>query len=170
MNIILFGFGTAFIITSTTSMRWAIDTFYLFLSYCTIQLHLFIDATSSIHEARFTDSPLLIVIWTTLFICPCRSIQKSSCHKKEGHEAACEYTDAYFTMLFGAIQIVLSQIPNFHDISWLSELAAITSFAYSFIGMGLAIANLLGILINMWSSVWFITINRRVVVWKFLLD
>ena len=49
-------------------------------------------------------------------------------------------------LVFGAIQVVLSQIPNFHNIEWLSIVAAIMSFAYAFIGMALAIVKVNGIL------------------------
>ncbi|KAK7299878.1 hypothetical protein RJT34_10706 [Clitoria ternatea] len=69
-----------------------------------------------------------------------REIQNSYCHHSERDGAACESGDAYYILLFGAIQIVLSQIPNFHNIKWLSVFAATMSFAYSFIGIGLSIA------------------------------
>ncbi|CAN0921949.1 Amino acid permease 1 [Linum grandiflorum] len=51
------------------------------------------------------------------------------------------YMDA---AIFGCIQLVLSQIPNFHKLSWLSILAAVMSFAYSIIGLGLSIAKVAG--------------------------
>ncbi|KAJ8564904.1 hypothetical protein K7X08_001364 [Anisodus acutangulus] len=38
-----------------------------------------------------------------------------------------------------------SQIPNFHKLSWLSILAAVMSFAYSSIGLGLSIAKVAGV-------------------------
>lgn len=47
-------------------------------------------------------------------------------------------------LLFGIVQIFLSQIPNLHNINWLSVLAAIMSFAYCFIGMGLSIMQIIG--------------------------
>ncbi|XP_057430634.1 probable amino acid permease 7 [Lotus japonicus] len=68
-----------------------------------------------------------------------RSIQKSSCYQDKENGSACDFSEGYFMLIFGAIQVVLSQIPNFHDIEWLSIVAAIMSFAYAFIGMGLAI-------------------------------
>ncbi|MFS7964998.1 putative amino acid transporter, transmembrane domain-containing protein [Helianthus anomalus] len=46
--------------------------------------------------------------------------------------------------VFAVIQIVLSQIPNFHKLSWLSILAAVMSFAYSLIGVGLSFAKVAG--------------------------
>ena len=38
----------------------------------------------------------------------------------------------------GITEIFLSQIPNFHKLSWLSIVAAIMSFSYAGIGMGLS--------------------------------
>lgn len=69
-----------------------------------------------------------------------RAIQKSNCYHVRGSEETCGLPDAYFMLIFGVIQVVLSQIPNFHNIQWLSILAAITSLAYAFIGMGLSAA------------------------------
>lgn len=86
----------------------------------------------------------LILILTAICICGCRAIQNSICYHNEGPEAACEFVDAYYMLLFGAVQIVLSQIPNFHNIEWLSVLAATMSFTYSFIGMGLSIMQTIG--------------------------
>lgn len=48
-------------------------------------------------------------------------------------------------MMFGVVQIVFSQIPDFHDMAWLSVLAAIMSFAYSSIGFALGVAKVIGI-------------------------
>jgi len=42
------------------------------------------------------------------------------------------------------MQIVLCQIPNFSKLWWLSILAAVMSFAYSTIGLGLSIAKIAG--------------------------
>lgn len=47
-------------------------------------------------------------------------------------------------LMFGAVQIVASQIPDFHSIKWLSVIAAIMSFAYSFTGFGLGFAEVIG--------------------------
>lgn len=57
-------------------------------------------------------------------------------------------------LAFGIVQIVLAQIPNFHNIHWLSIVAAIMSFGYSFIGMGLAVAQVTGMLINTFTIAW----------------
>ena len=47
-------------------------------------------------------------------------------------------------LLFGALQILVSQIPDFHNMAWLSVVAAIMSFAYAFIGLGLGFAKVIG--------------------------
>ncbi|PON47223.1 Amino acid transporter, transmembrane domain containing protein [Parasponia andersonii] len=66
-----------------------------------------------------------------------RAIQRSNCYHEEGSQAACSYGDSVNMLLFGALQILVSQIPDFHNMAWLSVIAAIMSFAYSFIGFGL---------------------------------
>ncbi|KAL9441910.1 hypothetical protein AB3S75_020417 [Citrus x aurantiifolia] len=72
-----------------------------------------------------------------------RAIQKSNCYHREGHNAPCAYGDAKHMLLFGAVQVVMSQIPDFHNMEWLSVIAAIMSFAYSFIGFGLGFAKVI---------------------------
>ncbi|KAK9269492.1 hypothetical protein L1049_001267 [Liquidambar formosana] len=73
-----------------------------------------------------------------------RAIQKSNCYHREGHQAACDYGDSSYMLIFGIVQIVMSQIPNFHNMEWLSITAAIMSFTYSFIGLGLGLAKVIG--------------------------
>ncbi|KAJ4873490.1 putative amino acid permease 7 [Raphanus sativus] len=69
-----------------------------------------------------------------------RAIFRSNCYHRKGQNATCSYGDKnnYFMLLFGVLQIFMSQIPNFHNMLWLSVVAAIMSFAYSSIGLGLA--------------------------------
>lgn len=45
---------------------------------------------------------------------------------------------------FGVIQILFSQIPDFDQLWWLSIVAAVMSFTYSTIGLGLGIAKVVG--------------------------
>lgn len=73
-----------------------------------------------------------------------RAIQKSNCYHREGHEAACDYSDTYYMLIFGAVQLILSQAPDFHNIQSLSIIAAVMSFAYSFIGFALGVAKVIG--------------------------
>ncbi|CAA0809090.1 Amino acid permease 6 [Striga hermonthica] len=72
------------------------------------------------------------------------AVRRSNCFHKEGHNAACEVANYPYMGLFAGIQIILSQIPNFHELSWLSIMAAVMSFAYSTIGLGLSIAKVAG--------------------------
>lgn len=50
-----------------------------------------------------------------------------------------------YMIIFGIAEIVFSQIPDFDQISWLSIVAAVMSFTYSTIGLGLGIAKVAGI-------------------------
>ncbi|PON68453.1 Amino acid transporter, transmembrane domain containing protein [Trema orientale] len=72
------------------------------------------------------------------------AVRRSNCFHKHGHSEKCSISSYPFMIIFACIQMVLSQIPNFHDLSWLSILAAIMSFAYSSIGVGLSIAKVAG--------------------------
>lgn len=72
------------------------------------------------------------------------AVMRSNCFHKHGHQDKCFVNNYPFMIIFACIQIVLSQIPNFSDISWLSIVAAVMSFAYSSIGLGLSIAKVAG--------------------------
>ncbi|KAJ4963665.1 hypothetical protein NE237_023604 [Protea cynaroides] len=68
------------------------------------------------------------------------AMKRPNCFHKNGHQVDC-YTSTYpFIIIFACIQILLSQIPNFHKLSWLSIVAAVMSFGYASIGVGLSIA------------------------------
>lgn len=70
------------------------------------------------------------------------AIKRSNCFHKNGHKAHCSTSNNPFMIIFAVFQIVLSQIPNFHKLSWLSIVAAVMSFTYASIGLGLSIARL----------------------------
>ncbi|CAD6343724.1 unnamed protein product [Miscanthus lutarioriparius] len=61
-----------------------------------------------------------------------------------GHGADCEASNTTNMIIFAGIQILLSQLPNFHKLWWLSIVAAVMSLAYSSIGLGLSIAKIAG--------------------------
>ena len=82
--------------------------------------------------------------------CECRAIQKSNWYHKERHKAACYFGDTYYMLAFGVVELILSQIPDFHTIQWPSVFAAMMSFAYSFIGLALGIAKVIGIMANLY--------------------
>jgi len=69
-----------------------------------------------------------------------RAIKKAICFHKKGHDAYCKFSNNPYMIGFGICQILLSQIPNFHKLTWLSTIAAATSFGYAFIGSGLSLS------------------------------
>ncbi|KAL3851084.1 hypothetical protein ACJIZ3_012966 [Penstemon smallii] len=73
-----------------------------------------------------------------------RAIHRSNCYHDHGHDAPCISGNTSYMLLFGLVQIFMSQIPDFHSMEWLSILAAIMSFSYSSIGLGLGAAKVLG--------------------------
>ncbi|KAK3425210.1 hypothetical protein EUGRSUZ_F02003 [Eucalyptus grandis] len=66
-----------------------------------------------------------------------RAILRSNCHHQGGYNAPCQYGDSFYMLLFGIVEILLSQIPDFRSIEWLSIFAAVMSFSYALIGSGL---------------------------------
>ncbi|XP_024020940.1 amino acid permease 8 [Morus notabilis] len=70
------------------------------------------------------------------------AIIQSNCHHKHGKAAKCSASTELSIVIFGILQILLSQIPNFHKLSGLSILAAAMSFTYSIIGVCLAITKI----------------------------
>ncbi|CAK8573810.1 unnamed protein product [Lathyrus sativus] len=70
------------------------------------------------------------------------AMKKSNCFHKFGHQADCNTSNYIYMAMFGVVEIFLSQIPNFHKLSWLSILAAIMSYGYSFIGIVLSAATI----------------------------
>ncbi|CAI9104227.1 OLC1v1002858C2 [Oldenlandia corymbosa var. corymbosa] len=72
------------------------------------------------------------------------AVKRSNCFHKHHTREGCHISYNGFIILFGLIEVVLSQIPNFHKLSVLSIIAAAMSFAYSSIGLGLSIAHVAG--------------------------
>lgn len=68
------------------------------------------------------------------------AIKRSDCFHKHGHKAPCLVPNTLYMIIFGVIEIIFSQIPDFDQIWWLSIVAAVMSFTYSTIGLGLGIA------------------------------
>ncbi|KAJ1287661.1 hypothetical protein BS78_02G028100 [Paspalum vaginatum] len=72
------------------------------------------------------------------------AIKRSNCFHRNGHGADCVASNTTNMIIFAGIQILLSQLPNFHKLWWLSIVAAVMSLAYSSIGLGLSIAKIAG--------------------------
>lgn len=68
------------------------------------------------------------------------AIRQSDCFRRNGAGARCDASGTTVLMLaFSVVQVVLSQFPGLEHITWLSVVAAVMSFAYSFIGLGLSV-------------------------------
>jgi hypothetical protein len=70
-----------------------------------------------------------------------RAIRRADCfHAKGSHDrSTCRSSSNPYMILFGVVEIVFSQIPDFNQIWWLSIVAAAMSFTYASIGLGLGI-------------------------------
>ncbi|CAI9098699.1 OLC1v1035390C1 [Oldenlandia corymbosa var. corymbosa] len=67
------------------------------------------------------------------------AIEKSNCFHSSHQRDPCKVSSNPYMISFGVVQIVFSQIPDFDQIWWLSIVAAVMSFAYSAIGLGLGV-------------------------------
>uniref|UniRef100_K7MWR2 Amino acid transporter transmembrane domain-containing protein n=1 Tax=Glycine max TaxID=3847 RepID=K7MWR2_SOYBN len=67
-------------------------------------------------------------------------ILRSNCYHKKGHEAPCKYGGNLYMALFGLVHIVMSFIPNLHNMAWVSVVVALMSFTYLFVRLGPGIA------------------------------
>ncbi|WVZ53724.1 hypothetical protein U9M48_004629 [Paspalum notatum var. saurae] len=74
------------------------------------------------------------------------AIKRADCfHHVKAHNgkraaSSCTSSSNPYMILFGAVEVVFSQIPDFDRIWWLSILAAAMSFTYSAIGLALGVA------------------------------
>ncbi|KAG6479603.1 hypothetical protein ZIOFF_063071 [Zingiber officinale] len=67
------------------------------------------------------------------------AIRRSNCFHEKGHQNPCHASSTPYMIIFGVLEIFLSQIPDFDQIWWLSIVAAVMSFTYSSIGLSLGI-------------------------------
>ncbi|XP_076886597.1 amino acid permease 6-like [Bidens hawaiensis] len=72
------------------------------------------------------------------------AVKRSNCFHKHGHNIGCHTLNNSYVLIFACIEIVLSQIPNFHKLSLVSVVATIMSFAYAGIGFALSVAKVVG--------------------------
>ncbi|KAK1310351.1 Amino acid permease 2 [Acorus calamus] len=68
------------------------------------------------------------------------AIKKSNCYHKTGGKGPCKMSSNPYMIIFGVVEIMFSQIPDFDQIWWLSIVAAVMSFTYSSIGLALGVA------------------------------
>ncbi|XP_020588040.1 amino acid permease 3-like [Phalaenopsis equestris] len=67
------------------------------------------------------------------------AIRRSNCFHEKGHNNPCHISSTPYMIIFGVVEIIFSQIPDFDQIWWLSIVAAVMSFTYSSIGLALGI-------------------------------
>ncbi|XP_050213277.1 amino acid permease 3-like [Mercurialis annua] len=67
------------------------------------------------------------------------AIKRSNCFHASGGKNPCKMNANPYMIAFGITEIIFSQIPDFDQLWWLSILAAVMSFTYSIIGLGLGI-------------------------------
>ncbi|QCD99888.1 solute carrier family 38 [Vigna unguiculata] len=72
------------------------------------------------------------------------AVKRSNCYHNSGGKDPCKMNSNVYMISFGIVQIVLSQIPDFKELWWLSIVAAVMSFTYSITGLGLGIAKQMG--------------------------
>ncbi|XP_010247797.1 PREDICTED: amino acid permease 8-like [Nelumbo nucifera] len=83
----------------------------------------------------------LIILWGTMIgytVTAATSImatKRSNCFHEKGHDAKCETSGNSYLIIFGGIEIILSQLPSLEKVTLLSVMAALMSLAYLFISM-----------------------------------
>ncbi|XP_022993876.1 amino acid permease 3-like [Cucurbita maxima] len=68
------------------------------------------------------------------------AIKRSNCFHASGGKDPCPINSNPYMIAFGIVEIILSQIPDFDQLWWLSIVAAVMSFTYSTIGLGLGVS------------------------------
>ncbi|KAG7031662.1 Amino acid permease 3, partial [Cucurbita argyrosperma subsp. argyrosperma] len=67
------------------------------------------------------------------------AVKRSNCFHKSGGKNSCHMNSNPYMISFGVVEILLSQIPDFDQLWWLSTVAAVMSFTYSTIGLVLGV-------------------------------
>jgi len=73
-----------------------------------------------------------------------RAIKSSNCYHNSHENDPCNMSRNGYMITFGIAEVLFSQIPDFDQVWWLSIVAAIMSFTYSSVGLGLAVAKVAG--------------------------
>ncbi|XP_023521825.1 amino acid permease 4-like [Cucurbita pepo subsp. pepo] len=96
------------------------------------------------------------------------AVKRSNCFHSSGGKNPCHMSSNPFMVSFGVMEIILSQIPDFDQIWWLSSVAAVMSFTYSTIGLGLGIAKVAetGSFKGTVSGISVGTINQSQKIWR----
>lgn len=82
-----------------------------------------------------------------------RAIKRSNCYHESHGKDPCHMSSNGYMITFAIAEVILSQIPDFDQVWWLSIVAAIMSFTYSAVGLGLGIAKVAGSSIFMYKEI-----------------
>ncbi|XP_024524519.1 amino acid permease 3 [Selaginella moellendorffii] len=95
--------------------------------------------------AQYSNLAATAVGYTVTGALSMAAIARANCFHTKGSKAlGCGVSVNLYVTAFGLIQLVFSQIPNFHELWWLSYLATAMSFTYSTIVLVLGLAKLIG--------------------------
>ncbi|OAE28859.1 hypothetical protein AXG93_684s1380 [Marchantia polymorpha subsp. ruderalis] len=92
------------------------------------------------------------------------AVKRALCFHTNGHDAHCHVSNIPWMIVFGGIQIFLSQLPDFSHLKFVSIVAAIMSAIYSFIGVGLSIARMA--IRNVSGPVWGTQLSPAAKTWS----
>lgn len=92
---------------------------------------------------QYTNLSGMVIGYTITASISMVAVHKSNCFHKKGHDASCKFSNNPYMIGLGIFEIFLSQIPNLHKLTFLSIVAAIMSFGYASIGIGLALARII---------------------------
>ncbi|KAJ3678050.1 hypothetical protein LUZ60_001853 [Juncus effusus] len=87
----------------------------------------------------------IIILWGTMIgytittATGIMSVVRTNCHHYKGHDAKCDSSGTLYMVLFGVVELILSQFPSLEKITLISVVAAVMSFAYSLIGLLLSV-------------------------------
>lgn len=78
-----------------------------------------------------------------------RAIKRNYCFHNNGGNDPCKINSNIYMISFAIVEIILSQIPDFNELWWLSIVAAVMSFTYSIIGLVLGVVKTIGMILFM---------------------
>lgn len=96
------------------------------------------------------------------------AIKRSNCFHASDRRDPCHLSSTPYMIIFGMVEILFSQIPDFDQIWWLSIVAAVMSFTYSGIGLGLGIVTVVanGGLKGSFTGISIGTVTQTQKIWK----
>nr|CAB3491174.1 unnamed protein product [Digitaria exilis] len=99
------------------------------------------DPVSGKRNYTYTEAVRAILGGAKVKLCGViQAVKRADCFHEKGHTNPCRSSSKPYMILFGAVEVIFSQIPDFDEIWWLSIVAAIMSFTYATIGLSLGIA------------------------------